>query len=366
MFQPGMSSPNPALESFLRSIPLFSLVEAEDMLELLRLLRPVTLESGQVLFRERDPGDAMWILEGTAEVSVLGTPQGATRAVPIAYMRAGETVGEMALIDDQGRSATAVVAQSGAAYQIHALDFDVLRQAYNPAAFKVLRRMAADLCARLRATADRIAPAVTQPQGQTTLKTRRATAQDIREYGPFEAMPQVARLALEQKMSVVETREVQPIFAEGEDGDSAYFVVQGEVTAGRAGRTLANLGPGSMFGIVAAVDGGQRSANCLTTGPAKLLRLSRQDFNILFEAGNRFAFQLVDRVCRQLVEHLRTANMMLPTVRAPPILAQVPESPPPPPQPRPIQEEEVLAELLPLDLEMELKPEAAMLTDEPL
>src|SRR5579871_1645367 len=99
-----MAAPdNPALESFLRSIPLFSLMEPGDMMELLRLLRPIELVSGQVLFRQGEPGQAMWVLGSQVEVSISATSHGAKRPGVIAYAKAGETVGEMALIDDGAR-----------------------------------------------------------------------------------------------------------------------------------------------------------------------------------------------------------------------------------------------------------------------
>ena len=65
-----MSSANPALAQFIRSIPLFSLVDDADLNDVLRLFRPVELTAGDVLFGEGDPGKAMWVLGEGAEVSV--------------------------------------------------------------------------------------------------------------------------------------------------------------------------------------------------------------------------------------------------------------------------------------------------------
>ena len=147
-----MADSNPALENFLKSIPLFSLVEPPDMLDLLRLLRPTELNAGQVLFRQGDPGSAMWVLGPKTEVSLSATPKGGKRPVVVAYAKGGETVGEMAMVDDGGRSATAVVMEAGPAHQIDAVDFQAMRQSFNPAAFKVLRRICMDLCARCART----------------------------------------------------------------------------------------------------------------------------------------------------------------------------------------------------------------------
>jgi CRP-like cAMP-binding protein len=134
----------------------------------------------------------------------------------------------------------------------------------------------------------------------------------VDRYPAFRALPAVVKLALAAKLEVIELTEMSPIFAEGEPTDGAYFIVEGEVSVGRNGKTLANLPAGTMFGVVACIDEGPRSASCVATGPATLLKMSDRDFDHLFNAGHRFAFQIVDLLARQLVQHLREANVMLP------------------------------------------------------
>lgn len=307
-----MSTPNPALERFIRSIDLFEYVGDDDLIEVLRLLRPVELEPGQVLFREGDPGRAMWVLGEGVEVSI-STAAGKARPVVVAYSKGGEVVGEMALVDDGPRSGTAVVIEGGHAHQIDAQEFHAMRATFTPAAFKVLRKLSVDLCARLRKTNERIVSS-----GSSKVETPplppgpRPDVAVLDRFPAFSALPQVVKFALAQQLELVEVPELTPIFAEGEPGHGAWFIVDGEVTVGRNGKTLANLPAGAMFGVVACVDDGVRSASCVTSGPATLLRMSERDFDTLFASGHRFAFQMVDLVARQLVQHLRDANQMLP------------------------------------------------------
>lgn len=307
-----MSSANPALAQFIRSIPLFSLVDDADLNDVLRLFRPVELSAGDVLFGEGDPGKAMWVLGEGTEVSVA-TTSGQNRPVVVAYARKSDVVGEMALVDDGPRSGTAIVTQSGPAHQIDANEFQAMRGTFVPAAFKVLRKISVDLCARLRHTNERIVPS-----GNAGIQTPplpagpRPTKEMVDRYPAFKALPAVVKLALAAKLEVIELTEMSPIFAEGEKTDGAYFIVEGEVSVGRNGKTLANLPAGTMFGVVACIDAGVRSASCVATGPATLLKMSDRDFDQLFVAGHRFAFQIVDLIARQLVQHVREANMMLP------------------------------------------------------
>ncbi len=307
-----MANANPALEQFIKSIPLFSYCATEDLTEVLRLLRPVELKAGDVLFKQGEPGRAMWVLGKGVEVS-LATSSAQGRPVVVAYAREGDVVGEMALVDDGPRSATAVVVEGGPAQQIDAQEFHAIRGTYTPAAFKIMRKICLDLCRRLRATNDRIVPpgggAIATP-GRA--KGRRPDVPTLEAFPAFHGLPAVVKLALSQKLELLDLPEVTPIFAEGEATDGAYFIVEGEVSVGRNGKTLANLPAGTMFGIVSCIDEGVRSASCVTTGAARLLRMSDRDFDHLFASGNRFAFQMVDLVARQLVQHVRDANRMLP------------------------------------------------------
>jgi CRP/FNR family cyclic AMP-dependent transcriptional regulator len=316
-------SGNPALAQFIRSIPLFSLVDDADLNDVLTLFRPVELSAGEVLFAEGAPGKAMWVLADTTEVSVATTAS-QQRPIAVAYAKKGDVLGEMALIDDGPRSGTAIVTQTGPAQQIDAQEFHAMRASFRPAAFKILRKICLDLCGRLRATNERIVPSGTSKVETPSLPAGpRASAEMIDRYPAFHALPAVVKLALAQKLEVIQVEGMTPIFAEGEKADAAYFILDGEVSVGRNGKTLANLPAGTMFGVVACIDQGVRSASCLTTGPATLLKMSDKHFDTLFQSGHRFAFQMVDLLARQLVQHVREANQLLPLPGSKPGIAKV-------------------------------------------
>ncbi|HYV45661.1 MAG TPA: cyclic nucleotide-binding domain-containing protein, partial [Myxococcaceae bacterium] len=79
-----------ALEELVRTVPLFQLVGAPQMPQILRLLKPEKLTTGQVLFKQGDAGTAMWVLGEGAEVSISAWSNAADKPVVVAYARQGE------------------------------------------------------------------------------------------------------------------------------------------------------------------------------------------------------------------------------------------------------------------------------------
>lgn len=79
-------------------------------------------------------------------------------------------------------------------------------------------------------------------------------------------------------------RAGEPVFREGDPGTALYVVETGEVKivlgGGSEGKevVLSLLGPGEFFGELALLDGEPRSADAVTTHPAELLVLPREDF----------------------------------------------------------------------------------------
>jgi CRP-like cAMP-binding protein len=96
----------------------------------------------------------------------------------------------------------------------------------------------------------------------------------------------------------------QIIFAEGDPGDSMYFLVKGCVriekraqAAGTAHKTLAVLETGDYFGEMALLDQKPRSASAVAAGGAKTLRLSKAAFDQIQQqspaAGSSLLFAMI-------------------------------------------------------------------------
>ena len=99
------------------------------------------------------------------------------------------------------------------------------------------------------------------------------------------------------------------VFHEGDAGDACYIVREGACRVTREHRdgraiTLANLGPGAIFGELAMFDGGIRSASVEAVGDTELLALPAGDIRALLRGHPEMAEKFVVA----LTKRLRAAN----------------------------------------------------------
>lgn len=106
----------------LRRVSLFEELPDGDLHELAEIARGATVEAGDVVFEEGEPGDAFYIVHDGA-IEILKDGVDGTRK--LAVRRDGEGFGEMALIDESPRSATA---RAVAASRLIVVDRESFRQ----------------------------------------------------------------------------------------------------------------------------------------------------------------------------------------------------------------------------------------------
>src|SRR3984893_11897111 len=91
----------------LRSVPLFASLDRKAAADLSRFLSIHDYERSSVVFRNRDPGDAMYLIDmGKVRISIADADG---HVVTLAELGPGDFFGEMAMLDGHGRSADATV-----------------------------------------------------------------------------------------------------------------------------------------------------------------------------------------------------------------------------------------------------------------
>lgn len=113
---------------------------------------------GEIIFEENTPGDEMYVIgRGSVEVlvdpSIVSGPSARKSSGPvtIATLREGQTFGEVALVDQGLRSASARCAETETTLlRIPRDKFVKLCDTYPELGYRVMRNMAADLAFKIR------------------------------------------------------------------------------------------------------------------------------------------------------------------------------------------------------------------------
>jgi CRP-like cAMP-binding protein len=120
----------------LKSTPLFRNVPGEGLKRLSDFIQEKSVRAGEVVFREDDFGDEMYLVR-SGQVSIhqdLGEGPSLVEAVgPGGYF------GEMAIIDDLPRTATATADLETSLLVLHKNDFRAAVQDYPDIAFEIFR-----------------------------------------------------------------------------------------------------------------------------------------------------------------------------------------------------------------------------------
>jgi CRP-like cAMP-binding protein len=121
---------------------------------------------------------------------------------------------------------------------------------------------------------------------------------DLMRHLPAEAIEQILPRVQQHRLNAGEI-----LFRAGDPADALYIVARGAVEvvadsrgdATKAATTIAELGPGTAFGEMGLISGGERTASIRTTAGAELLKIGKEDFDALIAA---------DRVMAHAVQHL--------------------------------------------------------------
>jgi CRP/FNR family cyclic AMP-dependent transcriptional regulator len=109
-------------------------------------------------------------------------------------------------------------------------------------------------------------------------------------------------LALGATIKVFEAGE--KIFLEEEPGDYMYLVRSGRVDIVTYGAVLENVKPGSIFGEIALIDDGPRSAAAIAQEESEVVQISKPTFLALIQEQPQFALE----VMRTLANRIRMMN----------------------------------------------------------
>ena len=136
----------------LKQVPLFAELTYQQLVRIMNLASLRPLNAAEQLFEEGDVGRDMYVVLRGAVKLVAG-------GVTVMELGPGDHLGEMGLIDDVPRGATALVTESGKALRINRREFEQILRKEPPLAVKLLWSFTQALADQVRQTADSLSKA---------------------------------------------------------------------------------------------------------------------------------------------------------------------------------------------------------------
>jgi CRP-like cAMP-binding protein len=229
----------------LSQTPLLSGLPAAALESLIERCDLIALEPREILFREGDAGDALYVLtEGEVAVIAEGPPR-----IEIARLGAGAFFGEIALLTEQPRSATI---EARGASEVLAIDRSAVGRLlgeYPDMLPVILRFVRGRLLERLLRTSPMFAP-----------------------------MPEADRAALAARFDFLEIDPGAVLVAEGSRADALYVLLAGRAEVVRDGKAVAYLRPGDLGGMTPLIDSAPAEATVRATTKCLALQLAAPVF----------------------------------------------------------------------------------------
>ena len=136
--------------ALLRTVPVFSTLGDEDLAEVAAVTVPRAFAAGEMVFREGDRSDTCYLMRSGRARALSEHTDG--RSITLATFGPGDIFGELAMFDDERRSATVEALEPTEAEAILGGDMRRLLRAHPDIAVKLL----AALGRRLRETNERL------------------------------------------------------------------------------------------------------------------------------------------------------------------------------------------------------------------
>jgi CRP/FNR family transcriptional regulator len=137
--------------ALLKRVPVFSTLGEDDVQRVAEVTVPRRFDAGEVVFREGDESDTCYVVRSGQARAVRGHPDG--RTITLANFGPGDIFGELAMFDNERRSATVEAVDNTEAIAILGGDMRRLLRQHPDIAVKLV----GSLGRRLRETNERLA-----------------------------------------------------------------------------------------------------------------------------------------------------------------------------------------------------------------
>jgi len=291
---PAQAAPVPAAPAAPTRSPLYDPIVAMKLFKAFG--KPEQAKSGESFFEEHDKGTKLGIFKsaGANRMYLLLSGEVALTAGGrvLDTVSKGEIFGEMALVSQTPRSASATAKGDCQALSLDAQQFQLAIQQMPEFALMLMSVM----FDRLRLVAARLA----------SRKTKLADDR-VREGQVFDAKTLSDLLSQLDHPTQLRYNTEKIIMREGEAGAYMYVVLSGRVGIVIKGTIVESIGVGGTFGEMALVDQSPRTASAYAQQDTELLALNRAALLQLVKQHPAFGVALL----RAVADRLRYMNALL-------------------------------------------------------
>lgn len=136
--------------AFLKRSLLFEKIPKRKLIHVLEVLKECTYIKGENIFKEGEIGRALFIVR-SGKINISRTMSDGSQKL-VSEVKSGEFFGEMALIDENPRSATAIASEDTKVFLLFKIKLDTLLYAQPAIGVVIAVALAKILSARLRCT----------------------------------------------------------------------------------------------------------------------------------------------------------------------------------------------------------------------
>ncbi len=138
----------------LKKCPLFQFLTARELKKVSALIYERRYQPGEYLFEKEQPGTAMFIIKsGLIKIIV---PSRTGEEAELAILRPEDFVGELALLDDTPRSASARAVEKTEALAFFREDLNEMLETYPAIASKIMRELSIIIGQRLKTSNEQL------------------------------------------------------------------------------------------------------------------------------------------------------------------------------------------------------------------
>ena len=136
--------------TIIKKIPIFTELNKKELNEVSKLLHDRTYKPEEYVFKRHAPGEGMFIILSGAVKIIVGETSCNSQVLP--ELSNGDFCGEMALLEDEVRSAAAIATDHSRLLGFFRSDLQILIERKPALGNKILQNLSKVVCTRLRKT----------------------------------------------------------------------------------------------------------------------------------------------------------------------------------------------------------------------